>query len=269
MHELLCLLNQTVGAQHYGSFTEWARPFHRQDAEEAIAIMGSLQEVDAYAWGGSIRLRWYMDYPQSRVMPLPLPRALTMVQGFKWPVFGLQQHVKSWASVRRSLTRSHRLYPGPLRTYLVTELIPAWFGLNPRRSRTDLDSYEKASVLSHMVEDGNEERLATVVQEMVWLGYPEHHAHLVLTTWGGCRDITTCGKNQPWCERCGSLLKEMGQGFNVAVVSDLLCNWLTCWHNEDALASEGHTGPIHRCGAACPYRRVLSDYKVDTWAGLL
>ena len=96
-------------------------------------------------------------------MPLPLPAPLTMVQGFKWPVFGLTSLLKSWSSTKKALTGSHRLYPGPLRTFLVTDLVHIWHDVHPRQSRSSLDAYEKGSVLSHMVEDGNRERLATVV----------------------------------------------------------------------------------------------------------
>ena len=124
-------------------------------------------------------------------------------------------------------------------------------------------------MLSHVVEDGNRERLATVVQELVWMGYTEQRAHQIQAAWGPCDDGLTCGIGRPWCSTCSALLKEMGQGFNVAVVTDLMRNWLTCWAEGEALASAGHTSPIHRCGAACPYRRAQSDYKKDTWAGLI
>ena len=82
MHELLCKLNRTVGPSRYGAFGEWSRPFHRQDAKEAMSLFGSPQEVDAYLFGGSIRVRWYRDYPQSRNMPLPLPQPLKMIHPF-------------------------------------------------------------------------------------------------------------------------------------------------------------------------------------------
>ena len=124
-------------------------------------------------------------------------------------------------------------------------------------------------MLSHMVEDGNAQRLAPVTQELVWKGFTEARAQEIQLAWGGCADPVTCGNNQPWCWRCTALLTEFGQAFNVEVVTELMLNWLACWYEGEFLPSRGHCGPVHRCGAACPYRRAQSDYSQDSWSGLL
>ena len=211
-------------------------------------------------------MRCITDYPPSRSLVETPPSPLRMTQNHQWPVPELLHHVHEHKGVGRALNRSHRLRPSPLHPQLIRELVPLWLGLNSSRTRSQMDSYEKTAVLSRYVLHEGTTRLTTAVQELVWLGFPDDEAHTIIAAYGGCRSAAECGQSSGWCGPCSIMLTEMSQVMNVRAGVRCMMKWLTTWSEDLSLKTSGHHGPIHRCGAACPYRRALPLPANDTWS---
>jgi hypothetical protein len=262
-HAFSAAMTAQIGSYRYLMFMEFTLLVSQQSQQTWQALFGDSFTDDAAALGAPRRERTITTYPA--IPPIDRPYYLKMVfpPTLIWPTPTAQEvfHQLPRATQERQM-KDGKVYPAPMRTWLVKEGVFRFFGGRTTKNgrQVDWDSstvYERWSVTSYMVYDTElgVERFFPRATMLSAFGLGGEEIQRLLD-YRPCEDEVNCGITSRPCPNCTDLFACLGQAWNkesmVIQFERFLSLWSSCEVNGLRQLS-GFSSPVHVCGTACPY----------------
>jgi hypothetical protein len=155
-----------------------------------------------------------------------------------------------------------KVYPAPMRTWLVKEGVYRYFGGKTHKNGVQYDwgnssVYEQWSVTSWMVFDVllGVERFFPRPTMLSAFGLSGKEIQR-LVEYRPCEDVVNCGVTSRPCPNCTDLFACLGQAWNKEAMVIQFQRFISLWSSceVDGLRQlSGFSSPVHVCGTACPY----------------